>query len=742
MRLFIIFFIFFVQAFSIGLAQERGAWVEHSLGHDAEFGRHIRVGTNCLIYYSAVDSDTVLAFDIYSHQWHAHPFKPNGTSLNFFAGDDAAMLWNDSLLTLYDAIHSTFHDLKYEGKMIQYGTDLYNLPGNVASLSYIVTSKKVYIFDHDIETWYSYDYSVTDATGYSGNARSDYVLIAISNEHTGQIKLIAFSKIRGAFEEVTETNLKWKQMDHGFVCWAYEGIPESDYFFSLYSAEHGFLRTIKPNRLFEIFVNQNPPLAESTVFIADYYVPHQPDYTKGTTYIYAGDTRHSSYTTGSFESISSGNEGTAMHFRVTGFKVGLFVKKNLPGYETIDTWYDGDDNQFDAYRSSLNAYSPISIYNAGSTFFLGYNAEKLEFINTKLRHYILVNLPEVPEGYYHTMGNFVNADWGIVTCQEYQSTTFHLYSYNSRTDSLKTQLDVYNGYNAVIMKKLYFCCAFQEYNNPKHIRAYLPEFDAWVTLPLAPSGVWGTGEAYIYRYDPADGNFDIFNVQKNAHWQFPYGWQTTYDISKYFNSYDTYLLAYNTDNHYLAYSSFTQSVKEYEAEYHNAIYKKLGGAVCILQKSSEHYEVMAYNAKYNSFIPLHLSEEQGKAIEIKPGGSTALVITKHGSLFAFDPSLEATAIGNEPGENRTLPEQFYLKQNYPNPFNPSTTIKYQLAKKTKVELTVYNVLGEKVATLVKEKQLAGTYSISFNGARFSSGIYFYRLSSDNFSCVRKMILMR
>ena len=86
---------------------------------------------------------------------------------------------------------------------------------------------------------------------------------------------------------------------------------------------------------------------------------------------------------------------------------------------------------------------------------------------------------------------------------------------------------------------------------------------------------------------------------------------------------------------------------------------------------------------------------------------------------------------------------FDLQQNYPNPFNPKTTITYQLPEFSEVELIVYDLLGKKVATLVKEKQFAGTYSVSFDAGNFTSGTYFYQLRTNTgFSQVRKLIIIK
>jgi len=83
---------------------------------------------------------------------------------------------------------------------------------------------------------------------------------------------------------------------------------------------------------------------------------------------------------------------------------------------------------------------------------------------------------------------------------------------------------------------------------------------------------------------------------------------------------------------------------------------------------------------------------------------------------------------------------YYLFQNYPNPFNPSTRISYNVGEPGLVQLKVFNVLGVEVATLVNEQQNSGNYTVDFDAKRFSSGVYFYSLSVNNFSQTRKMIL--
>ncbi|KAA3615591.1 MAG: T9SS C-terminal target domain-containing protein [Calditrichaeota bacterium] len=90
-----------------------------------------------------------------------------------------------------------------------------------------------------------------------------------------------------------------------------------------------------------------------------------------------------------------------------------------------------------------------------------------------------------------------------------------------------------------------------------------------------------------------------------------------------------------------------------------------------------------------------------------------------------------------------LPKEFALNQNYPNPFNPTTAISYQLAKTSEVELSIFNLLGQKVVTLVSKKQTAGSYKVEWDASVFSSGVYLYRLETgDGFIQTQKLVLLK
>ncbi len=92
--------------------------------------------------------------------------------------------------------------------------------------------------------------------------------------------------------------------------------------------------------------------------------------------------------------------------------------------------------------------------------------------------------------------------------------------------------------------------------------------------------------------------------------------------------------------------------------------------------------------------------------------------------------------------NNNVPTEVSLSQNYPNPFNPTTSIKYSINKATNIKLEIYNINGQLNETLVNKNQNIGVYNIAWNASNYSSGIYYYRLSSPEFNISKKCLLVK
>jgi len=123
----------------------------------------------------------------------------------------------------------------------------------------------------------------------------------------------------------------------------------------------------------------------------------------------------------------------------------------------------------------------------------------------------------------------------------------------------------------------------------------------------------------------------------------------------------------------------------------------------------------------------------------------ATAITESGTYAAFTTDIITDVEDDEHGD--ILPYRFELSQNYPNPFNPVTTIEYSLPRRSSVKIDVFNLLGQKVRTLVDREESAGTYSIAWDGTSstgetVSTGVYFYRFQTDDHVETKKMLLLK
>lgn len=128
---------------------------------------------------------------------------------------------------------------------------------------------------------------------------------------------------------------------------------------------------------------------------------------------------------------------------------------------------------------------------------------------------------------------------------------------------------------------------------------------------------------------------------------------------------------------------------------------------------------------------------------VSPTVGWAASYSPSGKIFKFAGEL-STAVAERPSAQ---PSGFHLAQNYPNPFNPTTVIRYEIPQAAQVQLAIYNLLGEKVRTLVDAKESAGVQQVTWDGRndrgeRVSSGVYLYRLAAGEFKMTKRLLLMK
>lgn len=150
-------------------------------------------------------------------------------------------------------------------------------------------------------------------------------------------------------------------------------------------------------------------------------------------------------------------------------------------------------------------------------------------------------------------------------------------------------------------------------------------------------------------------------------------------------------------------------------------------------------------------------EARATAMTVRAGAETFDMFTQssvtlpaandNGIFFVTIIKTGCNIIDNVKLENPTVPGNYRLNQNFPNPFNPSTTITFDVLKSSNVEISVYNVLGQKVSTLVSRDLNPGSYSTNWSASSFSSGVYYVRMSVkengvEQYSSLRKLLFVK
>jgi len=130
------------------------------------------------------------------------------------------------------------------------------------------------------------------------------------------------------------------------------------------------------------------------------------------------------------------------------------------------------------------------------------------------------------------------------------------------------------------------------------------------------------------------------------------------------------------------------------------------------------------------------------ALSIDSAYNMHVYVLDENGLKSLSYTHEVTVVATGIDELALLLKKYDLSQNYPNPFNPVTTIKYQLTKNGEVQLMIYNINGQLVEKLISEYQEAGYYTVQWDASGFSSGVYFYRIQSGEFSDIKKCVIVK
>jgi hypothetical protein len=275
---------------------------------------------------------------------------------------------------------------------------------------------------------------------------------------------------------------------------------------------------------------------------------------------------------------------------------------------------------------------------------------------------------------------------------------------------------------------------------------FLPNIDAQEVAPLQLGNVW------VYDLSPSLNRVSITDtntvIDSMIYFTVAIEYNSPYGINEHYvrlrpDGYyvvrlDTSYPAPNHEKLYWKQDAIAGDTWENYMPYFPLVYTILDtytGNVFGIPTVIKHLQIDGSLVLFNEYW----TEEFGKMSRSDFGG---LILSLQGcvidGIVYGDTSFTIVSVENEIQAN----ESFVLNQNYPNPFNPTTTISYSIPNNGLLILKVYDILGKEVAELVNEAKDAGNYSVTFNASELPSGIYFYTLTSGNFTATKKLILLR
>ncbi|HRE40810.1 MAG TPA: SBBP repeat-containing protein [Ignavibacteria bacterium] len=397
------------------------------------------------------------------------------------------------------------------------------------------------------------------------------------------------------------------------------------------------------------------------------------------------DTSGNVYVTGSSRGIDSGYDIVTLKYNSNG--VQEWVRRYNGVQNSVDfsnaITIDDFGNIYitgSSYENLSNACITTIKYNSiGEVIWIKYYCDKINSSNTG--HDIILD----KEGNVYITGKI----------QELAPFIMHYITIKYTSNGIEQWASKYLG---------------QEYGflNESNVIAVGSKGDVFIT---------GTSESYDSEMDFATIKYNSDGVQQ---------WVRRYSGSSNSWDYATELVIDSDDNIYVTGSSSVSSNSNYN--------------YATIKYNSEGVEqwVKTYNGSGNrNDWPNSIAIDRFNNIYVTGySDSTILSETSAFATIKYSQSVGIQNISNE------MPEKYLLMQNYPNPFNPTTTIKFDIQKQGFVTLKVYDMLGKEVSTLVSDILQPGSYKADFTAEGLTSGVYFYRLVTNDFSDVKRMMLIK
>ncbi len=717
---------------TIYIEAQNPSWVMTQLPGNFPSSYHYAVGETGMIFVDDT-SQVIHAFDIYDGQWNAYISLTNATWTGADAEGNVAMVWSDSTLVAYSTLTHSFSSLQNAGHLINGGAT----HGCTENFAYVVTPTDWYVFDAEDAQWHVYNYTSPGNPGATilenVQGKKDYIFLHVSVLNEIPSTLMAYSRRTKTF---AERNLDYLSnpylLDHGFTFYYYHFT--GPFYCGGYSAYTGNFSMKNSTEL----ISPHPPgyypeiVTEKITYGFTMHEPISAEFYRRWLWIY-------NTVTGSFGEywwvVDYAGTNAVPHGLFCGGQFAVDWVQNVGYGDQMECIvYSSANNSFNNFFSPLYYYGSIyTSFSSGGNIFDGYDSVKyyIHDVETGADHSAAV----VWETGFQpgVKARSLNDYWSVFAYRDQFEDTLHIFSYSRETGNF-TKLKIRNdGSSGKKHGRDIFWIRVQDSFEPDKILLYSPKGDNWYQKDLTAATFWGGEGSYFYLNDGGLNQLQLFDGYLDQEFIFPSAQSSGYVIAR-----DSVFLMYTTTGKYIGYSPITHDTSQY-------ITANLGGQnwnkYIVLALDGNYYDHLLYDGYHNTFTPLQLTAQHGIRRNAWPGGRTALVTSANGYLFAYYPG-QITSIGPNSGQITGVPQSFELYQNYPNPFNPMTHIKFDLPQDSKVKITIFNVLGQKVTTLVDNKLSAGRYNYQWKPSGIASGLYFYSIEAEHYRKVRKMIFVK
>ncbi len=712
------------------VAEERGAWVACRTD-DTSNALYVSWIGNGIILYKSYISSTVYAFDLKDGTWRQKTVPNNSlwrgktafhneiaTSLGYvMEPEEAAILWNDSIVLGYSGITHSFHTLSYDDTLL--GSDKgYGCRGNTA---WFLTNKKLYVFTADDTIWRSFEYNHPSEDRNSINitifpARS-YLLCDLWNAPTDNHTIIAFSIRTRQFAEykgpAIHKNSNSGILEEGFTFYNRDVNDPERNFLACYSSYKGSIDTLRVyGQIYDVWNRtrtRNTSLFEAHLISNDgktvtktYYSFNQY---KGTWNRYSF-----SFDPSTLEPIcpmASGAGGS--------FTYSVAIGDSTNGVFNAFIYRAGEDSVLVIPTTLDNPLSNNTVGAIpGDSILILYNHSECTAIDIWRNRIAGLELPVQSSDIFTSFNGVSENGWGIYKFTEPGSDTVYYYSYNAGTNRFLQFKEYPLGGGEDILTNV-SCGAFLN-NTANRVNVYSPGNDVWrhfdcrsqgpVNLTLKPG--------FTSFYNGLKNEAVIVDGKTGEELVTTLLWPS--NAYNYVYVSDSAVLVFQPDSTCRAYSAITHNINNFRHQY---VLPEGKGAVVLLRKS--YFTVAAFNARHDCMVPLELGSEEGAIASTVVTANTAFLRTSRGWIFGFDPEGKISSKNlNEYKPKLSIKNPSPLLSARFNTVGSVLNVKFLLSERGHAQIMLFDFSGKLIVKHELSDYAEGTLDIPIT---LSKGVY-------------------